>query len=374
MAGCAGRTTMVDLQGMSASYPADIRPLTSLRFFAAMVVVFHHLGYFMPPTVHAATGVFQKGYLGVDFFFILSGFILTHAYREPLRQGRCTIRDFYVRRFARIYPLHLVTLLIMAGVFLFTPLGFGFVDDWPSRFPVTSFFSHFFMIHAWGREHVLHFNIPSWSISAEWFAYLLFPLLALWLQKFRPAAVLGGAGFLFAAMCVVSYALMPERPITERTTDFSIVRIFPEFMLGMALYLFFRGRKAIGHAAFLLVLTAAAVLILMHFSAPDIFIVLLLAAAIILTADLARTGRESWLSGRVCVWLGEISYAVYMTHFIVLSVILWGVWQAVTPAEFLKMFPFLAAAAVIVTVGVSALSYHALEKPARRWITGKLAP
>ena len=357
---------------MNLPYPTDIRPLTSLRFFAALAVVFHHIGYFMPSPVPWAAGFFQKGYLGVDFFFILSGFILTHVYADSLRTGVCTVRDFYVRRFARIYPLHLLTLLVMAGMF-YTRLGFGFVGDMPAAFPVKTFFDHLLMIHAWGTEQTLRLNAPSWSISAEWLAYLLFPLLIAGLPRFHPRNLVCAAAILFAAMWLISVMINPERPLTKLSTDFGIVRIFPEFALGMALYLFFRQRAGVSHAGRWLALCAAGIAALMYAHAPDIIIVSLFAAIIVLAADLSRSGG-GWLSGPFCVWLGEISYAVYMTHYIVLTVILWGAWQALAQADFLAIFPLLAAASVATTVGISAISYHALEKPARRWITKTLTP
>ena len=351
-------------------YPVDIRPLTSLRFFAALVVVFHHLGYFMPPAAHEVTDFLQKGYLGVDFFFILSGFILVHVYSEKLQAGHCTARSFYVRRFARIYPLHLLTLLLMVPLF-YTQLGFGFVGDSPDSFPVRTFLDHLLMIHAWGMESTLRLNAPSWSISAEWFAYLFFPIFMAVFSKFKPGWLLVCLCTIFSAAWLLSYSVAPERPLTMLSVDFGIFRVIPEFAIGMVLYQFFGKRAPLKHASGFLLLCTVTVIALMHWGAPDLMIVFCFAAIIVLAADMSRVGKK--MSGRLFVWLGEISYAVYMTHYIVMTVILWGAWKVMAQAEFLSIYPLLALAVIVVTIGFSAALYHGLEKPARRWITGKLS-
>src|ERR1700688_4009579 len=174
-------------------YPADIRPLTSLRFFMALTIVVCHFCGLLPFTI-SISQLPAKGYLGVDFFFILSGFILSHVYLDGLSLGTVHPYDFYIKRLARIYPVHLFTLLLtvfLAAAFLqlsrymyptiVTP---GFFSD---VCPPGRFLANLLLVHAWGweRNTLYSLNKPSWSISAEWFAYLLFPMLVTCLRRVR---------------------------------------------------------------------------------------------------------------------------------------------------------------------------------------------
>ena len=99
----------------AASRPASIAPLTSLRFFAALLVFVHHT-----PLTARWSEVFSLGFAGVGFFFVLSGFILTIQYHEDFFRGFTWARlhSFYVARVARVYPLHVVTMLIVLAFFL----------------------------------------------------------------------------------------------------------------------------------------------------------------------------------------------------------------------------------------------------------------
>src|SRR5579871_4886437 len=110
----------------SMAQPANIKPLTALRFFAAAWVVLFH--YWPNLTLAAPPALVAKGYLGVELFFVLSGFILCHVYLPPFEEGRFKYADFLWARLARIYPMHLMTLLgvgFMGGAAL---LG-GFAID-----------------------------------------------------------------------------------------------------------------------------------------------------------------------------------------------------------------------------------------------------
>ena len=125
--------------------PQDLKQLTSLRFFAAMwVVLFHYwpsLSAVMPPLV-------SKGYLGVELFFVLSGFILSHVYLKGFGEGRFKYADFLWARLARIYPVHVATLAGLALLALgATALGLHAGDKlliWPSLIP------NLLLLQAWG--------------------------------------------------------------------------------------------------------------------------------------------------------------------------------------------------------------------------------
>ena len=113
---------------------AHIRPLTGLRFFAAMWVVFYH--YWANLQIGFTPALVEKGYLGVELFFVLSGFILCHVYLEGFGEGRFRFGSFLWNRLARVYPLHLATLLgVMALGLAASAAGMGIdahILDWRS--------------------------------------------------------------------------------------------------------------------------------------------------------------------------------------------------------------------------------------------------
>ena len=122
-------------------------------------------------------GHIEKAHLAVDFFFILSGFILAHVYGREFSSGRASWKDFLIARFARIYPAHLtIMILFLVYISVFGSIGFNYNLD---RYRVDTFIEHILLIDAWGVSNTLSWNYPSWSISAEFFAYFLFPILVI---------------------------------------------------------------------------------------------------------------------------------------------------------------------------------------------------
>src|SRR5215217_3096190 len=137
--------------------PLDLKPLTALRFAAAMWVVSYH---FWPDLAGAAIPMLvQKGYLGVELFFVLSGFILSHVYLQGFGESRFRYGAFLWARIARVYPLHLATLLGVAALAVVASAA-GLVmehrlADW-GAFP-----ANLLMVHAWGLAPSAAFNHPS---------------------------------------------------------------------------------------------------------------------------------------------------------------------------------------------------------------------
>ena len=131
----------------------QIRSLTSLRGIAALIIVVHHFSYYALPQLGVMLSVysyfFQNGYLAVDLFFILSGFIMTHVYLDRFSAGvsKSTYWQYLRARFARIYPLHLFTLLVLVGVqsiqlYLANPHAFT------GKFNILALFANVLMLQA----------------------------------------------------------------------------------------------------------------------------------------------------------------------------------------------------------------------------------
>ncbi len=155
---------------------ADLPLLTGLRFPVALWVVLYHAeklvvgegGYI--PVIH-------HGYLGVDVFFLISGFILAHVYRQRFARGEPGLyRHFVWLRFARVWPAYAAVLLIAAAVgILRARWGSGTMQIEPLPY-LWEFLRHLAMLQSWGLADFEAFNQPGWSLSAEWAAYLSFPL------------------------------------------------------------------------------------------------------------------------------------------------------------------------------------------------------
>ncbi|HEY9218085.1 MAG TPA: acyltransferase, partial [Phenylobacterium sp.] len=216
-----------------------IRPLTALRFFAAFWVVMFH--YWPKLDAPATPMLVDKGYLGVELFFILSGFILCHVYRSQVEGRSFHYGKFLWARLARVYPLHLATLVGLGALALAATVAGVGVD--PNILSWESLPANLLLVHAWGFAPVAGWNHPSWSISAEWFAYLSFPLFA-WAAlalKTRPlVAVALAAGFL--AALYAGFEQLAGFPLTKATIQWGALRIVPCFALGCALHSLWKAR------------------------------------------------------------------------------------------------------------------------------------
>ena len=340
---------------------AHIKPLTSLRFFAALwVVVFH---YWPHLAVAGMPSLVAKGYLGVELFFVLSGFILCHVYLPQVEAGRFRYGDFLWARLARIYPMHIVTLIgmaLMAGA----ALAIGLSVD-PNVLSLAALPANLTLTQAWGLAPVSGWNHPSWSISAEWFAYVAFPAFAaltIAMRRWPLVAVAGALAFL--AVLYPTFQAIAGFPLTKATTAWGALRIIPCFALGCALYLAWRARvadsrKALAGAAFFTIFVIAAA----AFQAPDALIVSGFGGLIISLAQVSKAGSPR-LSHPFLVYLGEISYSVYMVC-IPWEVLFVNVAVKVGHFAGKQLPPLLWLVFLVTLIPVAAAFHHLIEKPAR---------
>lgn len=360
----------LDDSSLPRFYPQQIPALTSLRFFAAYWVVVHHFSEYASDGFNQYTGFMLKGYLGVDIFFILSGFILCHVYWDDGLTGRLDYWNFLTKRLARIYPMHLATMALTGLVLAAATATHLRIDATTAH--LGDLGANLLLIHAWGATSALSWNQPSWSISAEWFAYLLFPvMLAAALRCRSRPLVLVAIAVVWLVGSVMASRWAGEG-LFHRKENFSILRIAPEFCLGCALYalgrtveLGARATAALG-AAF-----GAALLLGAHLRAPDLLLVLCGAALIYLLAESSRNGSLRWLTSPWLVYLGEISYSTYMIHGVIesgyfpLAAKLGGWALDATPVRLLLP------ALLLVHLG-SVAGYAWIERPGRFWVHAKL--
>jgi peptidoglycan/LPS O-acetylase OafA/YrhL len=368
-----------------------LRALTSLRFVAAAAILTCHT---WPRGPDEPGGLVQLG-TGVTFFFILSGFILTHTYLNSLRTLSLRgIWNFYVARAARIWPVHLLALALVLP-FFFTDLWSGKHGDPVFKLATTAALVQTFVLD--GRENVL--NPPSWSLSAELFFYLCFPILILGLSRGMKRRVI------VLCLCLTPWALavirlskiVPVNPAFAYVNSyfFPPVRII-DFISGMLLGFCWQRRHTVE--------TAGCQSSILKATLGELGAVVLLAAWACLWTRLAPSPGQSYavswagvyitpfmfciwvfaagrgalsklLSARPLVYLGEISYGIYMFHF---PVMLYFPHTAFSRrlhrwcTETLG-WPGLTLSVAIVTIMVSAACYHFYEMPLRDFIRRKLA-
>lgn len=365
---------------LPVSIPAsrtDILPtLTPLRGLAALWVILYHFScqYFPQLNAEPVTKAISKGYLAVDLFFLLSGFVLTHVYLTSFAQKVTTdgYRDFVAARVARIYPLHLFVL----GLFLVAEIGFARTfPPMPLEGPqsLVALFANLALVQGLGAGQ-LSWNYPSWSISIEFMAYLIFPLVLplLW-SAARYVRVLVMVVLLAV---IIGVAQIAHHHLNQWDGPLALLRCLPEFFLGSLAYAIYRSgvlavlleKDAVLLAAF------ATVGLAMHLGAPDIWAVPLF-LLLILAGVSNRQRIATLLNVRPLVWLGDISYSIYLVHGFVQYVIgrLLPILFGVTAPEALsfKTSFWMMMTMLVTTFVLSVLTYNCVEVRGRRFMRAR---
>lgn len=352
---------------MTARSREQIPGLTGIRGFAACWVVafhFHRLGL-MEGVPELFQAFARAGYLGVDLFAILSGFVISLNYADAFaRPDRVVTRRYLVARFARIYPLHLAMLLVLALAIWFVP---SLSEGGQSRaYQADDFVWNLLLVHGWGLTRTLGWNLPSWTVSAEWLCYLAFPFIALALARVRRGAL--AAALVPVVIVLAWYALESTgHPRFKAQLGFGLLRIGGEFLAGACLFraqqLGFGARwpwAALGSVG----LGVAIVLASLGGSLGAV-----LGFAVVVAA-LARSDGF----GRVFGWwpvhaLGEISYSIYLVHWVELLIV--GHLLAAAGIH-LSGGPAMALHSALI-LGCSVLTYLGVEKPARRVLRARFS-
>lgn len=342
------------------------RALDGYRFIAASLVVLYHYNLEFGLGIEAYLPAVKKLYALVDFFFVLSGFVIAISYLDKVGT-LAQYATFMRRRFARLYPLHAATLLAYVGLAIVLALGLTKANH-PDFFRFTALPGNIFLVQAWGFHSGPSFNVVSWSISAEWFAYLVFPLLAF------PARRLGVvANLLLVVSFVAALILWREfRGIggwAEASYDYGMLRALPTFYAGMLIAIWvprLSSRLTVPwiavHIIFLLAL-ACLMVDALH------MVALVLFALTVAAAVLAENSGPTAMAGPRMATLGDASYGIYMIHPLISIPVLVVVRSTVgtgTPAA-----AVIAAATYVCVLFIAIAVHRWFEMPMRRWIAGE---
>jgi len=359
--------------------------LDGWRGVCACLVVFFHVHGYSP--IYSWSLV-RNSYLFVDFFFVLSGFVISWNYGSRLDSWH-GVKRFIVLRLGRVYPLHVFMLLCFVGwetARLATGhAGPGETPAFTGGFQPVSVLTNLLLIHSLNIHDGLSWNGPSWSISTEVWAYVVFAAVSLWLGM-RNWILLLAAITLPLLLSGLSHTGM------DATYDYGLLRCVFGFALGVAchrIHDLWPARPAARHPLLMTAvecLTVAGVIGYVwvagtsgwSFLAPFVFAVAVLVFA-------AEAGLVSRLFGLPWLkWLGTHSYSIYLTHFffvMALPIIFKGItrqdlWTVMPLPDGGSVLAFgrndlqgalYYTAVLAITLAFSAFTYRWVETPGREW-------
>ena len=342
--------------------------LTGLRALAAVwVLAFHYSRGPLQPlgTAHASPFI-DLGFLGVDLFFMLSGFVIWHVHGRELAQPQLrSFGRFLCLRLARLYPLHLFTLVLLACVVLLRPHW----DDAPvnpADYTTRQFFLHLALVQSWGFTRHLAWNYPSWSVSAEWFCYLMFPALALLFARAGRRGTM--AGILLMLLTIgATYVTVFNKDLDQAVGGATLLRAGPEFFLGCLLRRL-SGEVKMAHWPWTPILAALAAGWVASFATPlpVELLALPLFAALILAVGVSDGAVARLLRLRPVVAVGAASYSLYLMQAPVQQAAL-GLHRNLSPGHPWRDAAIIAAYVVLLTAGTT-LVHRYVENPARGWL------
>jgi peptidoglycan/LPS O-acetylase OafA/YrhL len=373
------------MQAQSSPY---LTTLTPLRGIAALLVALFHCNIFywqfLPP-VH--TQLLDLSWLWVDFFFVLSGFIMSYAYGRNFRNGvsKKDFKKYMGARFARVYPLHFITTCwAFVCTLLILPHAVSPDIVFVSLFNRKAIVSCLLLIQS---LHLGYYsaplNNPSWSLSTEWWAYMLFPFLVPYFGRLKTAGKWITALLIIAFYFLLKYIANDPRlgngQPPNMITDFGFLRCLAGFLAGMLLFILFEHRAAFNlmHRDWFFGLSFLAVILGMHFGIKHQLIIACFPFVLISAAYNDGLVKKI-LDTRPFQRLGDWSFSIYMVHLpIIFTFYIFDVRK--DPTIFMNLGPatnhpadrpyalLMCAIIMSITLLVSALTYNFIEIPARNY-------
>ncbi|HEY0801769.1 MAG TPA: acyltransferase [Steroidobacteraceae bacterium] len=347
----------------------EIRALTGLRGIAALIVVWFHMKDALAQRgleIHVPLvleRLFFNGGHSVDVFFVLSGFILALTYRHWFGEGISAEHywKFMRRRFARIYPLHFVLLLSVASFV-------GVAHVWGlstmhglDRFDFATLPQYLFLVQAWGPflDGIGEWNPPAWSISIEVLAYAVLPALA-WISvreaRRRWILVAAAAGIGFYCNWLTPWSTCGFAGVSRGLTEFAFGVVSINLLTGgVARWL----QTTLGSCASL------AGLLIACSAVEDTGFVVAFFTLPLLISLCAQNAAARLFSWGPLHYLGEISYSIYLGHFLFTAII----WRLLSAAWVNGSAASIAVSFVIanlLVIAFASLTYFAIERPGRK--------
>jgi peptidoglycan/LPS O-acetylase OafA/YrhL len=344
--------------------PRQIDALTGIRGIAAWLVVLYHIRLaFVPSLPPELVAILGKGYLAVDLFFVLSGFVLWLTWGQRLAtDGWGAVIPFLQKRIARVWPLHMAVIAATVGFALLIaasgrPLPDGYRWD---ELPL-----HVLLVQNWGFTRDIGWNDPSWSISTELAAYLVFAMVIPLIGR-RTGAESGRmwiAALVAIPLLIFAldrfYAAYGESRLGADIAFFGLARCLAQFGCGVAICMVWQARNGTVLRALCAAVVTACVVSLANAGRETLLVPLAFTALVGLVASTSAM-RGNPLSSRQAVWLGEISYSTYLAHFL-----LWTLFKLFLVRDAVDVPLALGAVFLLATLAASIVFHRYVELPAR---------
>jgi len=343
-----------------------IYELESIRGFAALLVVLYHMPYWNPLLPHVS--IFRNFYLMVPLFFVLSGFVIYKAYANKIQSAMQLLR-FQFLRFGRLYPVHLLFLFAFLLIELtrWYAWSYGVDDGGPTPFvrnSMKNFVYNLLLVQAIVQSGMdaFSFNDPAWSISLEFYTYLVFGLIVLFVRRIKIIV------FLLVALAACVLLVIKPEPV-------SIISCFAGFFIGCCTaWLSEKITLKLPHYVITLVVLLLIFFLLLNNNTIPITIYLLSAALVLSVLWSQDSYVCKILRLRFFVWLGTISYSVYMSHAAILWVCGQFFWRTIIKYPCIYADPTFKTplptwliiltyfVCIIIVLLVSHLTYNLIEK------------
>lgn len=333
--------------------------ITFTRFIAALAVVIFHEGLLVYPfTIPLLTFFLQRGGLAVTYFFVLSGFILTVVYYP--KKTKINLKDFYLARFARIYPVYFISLVVFIAFFIAFNL---------KGIQINNVLLSLFMLQSWITNSLQAINGPAWSLSVEFFFYLIFPFIVVFIAKLTRRNRLF---FILISILITSLLYIIFNPYLSTVSNnlrFNPIFHLNSFFIGIVTGLYFLEikKKDIKLKPFLLIcipIILFSLMILINTAFMNRLYIVLSAslfAIFILGLSLDSSKISKVFSSRLLIILGEISYGVYILQ-VPVKVWFYKLWAKLSFSSNLTLRFYLY---LILLIIVSYLVYVCVEKSLR---------
>lgn len=381
---------------MTQNIPLASKPryeiLDGLRGVAAVMVVLFHFAetYASSPS----SQIINHGYLAVDFFFILSGFVVGYAYDD--RWGKMSLWDFFKRRLIRLQPMVIMGTIVGASLY-----GFGQCEGFPLIGQVEwwkvalCFVMGLLMIpcgmgldiRGWGETN--SFNGPNWSLTYEYVANILYALVFRFLPKWALAILVAAAavctldlsldlnlfGLLTEGRAAQQYTVIGGWSLTSEQVYIGLTRLFYPFLCGLLLSRMGKSIKLKNGFLWCSLLLVAVLSVPYVGSAPSIWNGAYNAAAILIIFPIvvlmgAGSTIKSKKGGAICNFLGEISYPLYLTHYPILYAHMAWAWSH--PDAPLYLHIVMGIGTFLLAIGVAYACLRLYDIPVRKWLAEKL--
>lgn len=358
----------------------DIPALTGLRAIAAGWVLIHHVSHIFQrvggPAHTLSHYLGAGGFLGVDIFFVLSGFILSHNYAHSGLAGSFrAYGGFLWKRLARIYPVH-VAALVLFCIALLVKTAFDLPYGALHLQNSTNLLQNLLLVHAWAIPVTKSWNVAAWSISAEWAAYLVFPLLVVLAARFRSIPATGAVIILLMLALASNVHFSPY----GGTMAYGMVRIGTEFPAGVLLHRIWvlSGCRtspwfdALAVIFALVLLAGGNAIAVTQGSTVALAAMPIFACGFVYCLAGSTAFAKRLMSLPAMLHLGRVSYAFYMVHLISLSMaaaiaLQYGLYASAAQTAVILLL------AVVLAYACALWFYFSIEHPTRRWMIGLIA-